>query len=318
MDETLMNLPRIEDFCSASQIRNDYLKTDGKPPAASKNTIYHYTSVDVLNEMCKDSGDLLATHFMSLNDSNEFFLGVQLALKELEKCPVLPREIRDVLPDFQKNARKQIVSFLRSESIVPWIVSFSQEPDSLSQWVSYTDRSRGGVAIGFDRNALQLAIKKQDAETGSTNAMLVSALTDCHYTNGNDAEDWLRKKFSSLISKNGNGVSSLREQQKRILAAVFLCATAIKNKSFSSERETRLVLIASHDAARPRYRFVGGKPRIETKLFGPGRELHKAISSVVISPQGNRSRLISAVNILRKQHGLKFPIYVSTSSYNGQ
>lgn len=316
MEETPMNLSRIEDFCSASRIRDEYLKTEGKPPVASKDTIYHYTSVDVLNEMCKEAGDLLATHFMSLNDSNEFFLGVQLALKELEKCPVLPAGIRAALPNFQKNASKQIVSFLRSETVVPWIVSFSQEPNSLSQWVSYVDRSRGGVAIGFDRNALQSAIKA--AESGSSNDRLVSELVECHYTKGNDAEDWLQKKLTSIISKSGNGTGSLRQQQKRILAAVILCAVAVKDESFVSERETRLALIASHDAARPRYRFVGGKPRIETKLFGPGRELHKAISSVVISPQGNRSRLISAVNILRKQHGLKFPIYVSTSSYNGQ
>ena len=316
MEETPMNLSRIEDFCSASRIRDEYLKTEGKPPVASKDTIYHYTSVDVLNEMCKEAGDLLATHFMSLNDSNEFFLGVQLALKELEKCPVLPAGIRAALPNFQKNASKQIVSFLRSETIVPWIVSFSQEPDSLSQWVSYTDRSRGGVAIGFDRNALQSAIKA--AESESPNVSLIAELAGCHYTKGNEAQVWLRKEMISVFSKNGINSSLIREQIKRILGAIILFAVAIKDESFSSEKETRLVLLASHKEVRSRYKFVGGKPRIATKLFGPGRQLSKAISSVVISPQGNRSRLISAVNILRQQHGLKFPIYVSTSSYNGQ
>lgn len=318
MDETLMSLSRIEDSCSASRILEDYLKTDGKPPAASKDTIYHYTSVDVLNEMCKESGDFLATHFMSLNDSNEFFLGVQLALKELEKCPALPARIRAGLPDFQKNAREQIVAFLRSESIVPWIVSFSQEADSLSQWVSYTDRLRGGVSIGFDRGALQTAVRETMEKTHSSNANLTAHLMRCHYTNGDDAEDWLRNAFASVMSKRRNKGMSLGIQKQRLLAAIILCAVAIKNESFSPEQETRLVLLASHDAASRRYRFVGGKPRIETKLFGWDYRMARAISSVVISPQGNRCRLISAVNILRQQHGLKFPIYVSTSSYNGQ
>lgn len=148
MDDVFRDIGKPDADCSVGQILNDYFQTDGEPPEPSEKTVYHYTSLAVLNEMCKESGDFFATHFMSLNDTHEFFLGVQIALEQLANCPTLPVKIRNNYPSFQNDARDNIVWLLRREGLSPWIVSFSKDPDSLSQWVAYTDRVQGGVAVG--------------------------------------------------------------------------------------------------------------------------------------------------------------------------
>lgn len=318
MNETFPFFREIENDCSIGHIVNDYLKTEEMPLKIPERTLFHYTSLDVMNEMCKENGDFLATHFMSLNDTHEFFLGVQLALRELESCPSLPEDILNDLPQFQTDARKRIVSLLNSGDISPWIVSFSKEPDSLSQWVSYTDRIQGGVAIGFDSSIIQKAIREEEDGPLFSTSKLSFHMTRCRYTNDNNAKDWLKTVFNNVTTSVPFKSASLNERKQRILATIVICAAAIKNKSFSPERESRLVVLCSQEELRKRYKFVGGKPRIETRLFGNKYKMAQAISSVVISPQGNRAKMISTVNLLRQKLGRDIPIWLSMSSYNGQ
>lgn len=318
MNETLHFLREIKNDCPIGHIVNDCLKTDEMPQKIPERTLFHYTSLDVMNEMCKENGDFLATHFMFLNDTHEFFLGVQLALRELESCSSLPKDLVKDLPQFQTDARNHIIRLLNSGNISPWIVSFSKEPDSLSQWVSYTDRIKGGVAIGFDSYAIQKAIREEEKAPLFPSVKLSFHMMRCRYTNDNNAKDWLKTVFSNVTTSGPFQAASLNERKQRILAAIIICAAAIKNKSFSPEMESRLVVLCSQEALRDRYKFVGGKPRIETRLFGNKYKLAQAISSVVISPHGNRAKLISTVNLLRLKLGRNIPIWLSMSSYNGQ
>lgn len=317
MDDLFRDIGNPDTNCSIDQILKDYFKTDGEPPEPSETTVYHYTSLAVLNEMCKDNGDFFATHFMSLNDTREFFLGVQIALEQLANCPTLPVKIRDNYPSFQSDARDNIVWLLRKEILSPWIVSFSKDPDSLSQWVAYTDRIQGGVAVGFDLRILQAAAKEAQARVLPP-ARISFHMTRCRYTDESDLPDRIIRFFKSVTTRPGFGRLTTMEQKRRLVAAVFLCAASIKHKSFSQEKEFRLVLLPSSSEVFRRYRFLGGKPRIKTDLFMGGNHLAQAISSIVISPQGDHRKLVTTVNLLRRQHNLKFPVFFSTSSYNGQ
>lgn len=258
MNETLPFFHEIENDCQIGQIVNDCLKTDEMPQKTSERSLFHYTSLDVLNEMCKENGDFLATHFMSLNDTHEFFLGVQLALRELESCSTLPQDIVKDLPQFQTDARNHIVRLLNSGDIIPWIVSFSKEPDSLSQWVSYTDRIKGGVAIGFDSYTIQKAIREEEKDPLYSSRKLSFHMMRCRYTNDNNAKDWLKTVFTNVTTSGPFKSAGLDERKQRILATIIICSAAIKNKSFSPERESRLVVLCSKDGLRERYKFVGG------------------------------------------------------------
>lgn len=302
---------------SVDEMRRQYLKVDGNPPKPSEKTVYHYTSLDVLNEMCKETGDLLCTHFMSLNDNQEFFLGIDTVLEKLSSVFSSSERKMQNLDLFQKNAPRMIVDHLRKESLVPWITSFSADPDSLYQWVAYTDRKQGGVAIGFDLPTLQ-----GKSKTVRSNPVLkgkISCLPErCLYADDAKISSHIRNAFSTAFSMLGNKRWPDKVRDMYLLAAVYVCASTIKNPSFSQEKEFRLIMIPTLKEVTRRYKFIGGKPRIATEFFGKNRELAKAISSVVISPHGDHAKLVSAVNLLRQQHGLKFQIYKSRSSYNGR
>ena len=95
--------------------------------------VFHYTSVDVFKKLIAPDGDLLLTRFDELNDDSEFEYGWQVVLNKLEWCSGI--------------SKLKLRLFVREMSIrrhegarVPWIMSFSEAPDSLSQWSMYTDR----------------------------------------------------------------------------------------------------------------------------------------------------------------------------------
>lgn len=302
---------------SADQLREQYLKIDGKTPAISRSTVYHYTSLNVLNEMCKENGDLFCTHFMSLNDNQEFFLGLSIVLNQLESVLRAKKTKPDVIELFQKITSRNVLHFLRTEAIAPWITSFSDDPDSLYQWVAYTDRKEGGVAIGFDIGLLREKEKLIQTNPDSKRA-IGCRFEKCLYTDDHNLSIHVRRFLDEELNLTISAPSKYKNKQIEILATIYILASTIKNPSFCQEKESRLIMLPTLPEASIRYRFVGGKPRIATKFFGQSRELAEAITSVVISPHGDRAKLISAVNLLRRQLGLKFPIYVSCSSYNGR
>ena len=295
-------------------MRKHYLKVDGNPPKPSDKTVFHYTSLDVLNEMCKEDGDLLCTHFMSLNDSQEFFYGANIVLNKLPSILSRKGIQMQKLGYSRQKIYTEVLQRLRAENIAPWITSFSSDPDSLYQWVAYTDRKQGGVAIGFNTSLLNTKVTDVQRNP-NLNKLIGCRLEKCRYTDSVNLDSYVYRVVSSMLAQPAKNNTDF---ETSIVAAVYVLASTIKNCSFSQEKESRLILLPTRKEALRRYKFVGGKPRIATEFFGKNRELAKAISSVVISPHGDRDKLVSTVNLLRQQYGLKFQIYQSDSSYNGR
>ena len=302
-----------QDF-AVETMRKRYLKVDGNPPKPSDKTVFHYTSLDVLNEMCKEDGDLLCTHFMSLNDSQEFFYGVNIVLNKLPSILSRKGIQMQKLGYSRQKIYTEVLQRLRAENIAPWITSFSSDPDSLYQWVAYTDRKQGGVAIGFNTSLLNTKVTDVQRNP-NLNKLIGCRLEKCRYTDSVNLDLYVYRVVSSMLAQPAKNNTDF---ETSIVAAVYVLASTIKNCSFSQEKESRLILLPTRKEALRRYKFVGGKPRIATEFFGKNRELAKAISSVVISPHGDRDKLVSTVNLLRQQYGLKFQIYQSDSSYNGR
>lgn len=109
--------------------------------------LYHYTGcLGVLGII--ESNNLWATEYQSLNDSTEIIFGTQKLITVLEKfyednksdSAILLRKLCDYYKEHGD---------LRRAVFNTSIISFSEEPDVLSQWRAYSDQAEG-YCIEFD------------------------------------------------------------------------------------------------------------------------------------------------------------------------
>ena len=107
--------------------------------------LYHYTSLDSLRGIVEND-ELWLSHLFFQNDSEEYKYGIQLINEELEEQDdkVKDRSSRIIL-----KALTEGLEILKKRS--GFSLSFSEQPDSLSQWRAYANQ---GVAIGFKKEEL--------------------------------------------------------------------------------------------------------------------------------------------------------------------
>ncbi len=109
--------------------------------------LFHYTNSKGISGII-ESNHLWATEFQSLNDATELFHGAGLLVDELEMygnenggdISVLLRK----LSNFYRKHGEAYRSFFET-----YIISFSEDPDVLSQWRAYSDQAKG-CCIEFD------------------------------------------------------------------------------------------------------------------------------------------------------------------------
>ena len=121
--------------------------------------LYHYTSIETLqlimqdfehNEIC-----MRATHADFLNDPQEYFFASKLfkeSLKDYEKKNNILQENSIFEYIFPENG-KSILNEISEISGNPYLISFSNDGDSLSMWRSYA-KNGSGICIGLDKNML--------------------------------------------------------------------------------------------------------------------------------------------------------------------
>ena len=112
--------------------------------------IYHYTSVDVFEKMLHDDSDFYLSESSLLNDRKELYAGIEFLYRyQRDKG----RELFAGLPECF------VLEYVGNPTEEPWVMCFSSDADSLGQWISYTDRQNGGVAVGFDIDELFNRVK---------------------------------------------------------------------------------------------------------------------------------------------------------------
>lgn len=274
--------------------------------------IYHYTSVDVFEKMLHDDSDFYLTESSLLNDRKELYAGIEFLYR------------------YQKNKGEELFAGL-TESFVrghvenpteePWVMCFSSDADSLGQWISYTDRRNGGVAVGFDIDDLFNLVKngyEKWSDVDDKDGCLMY-LVPCFYEK-RDADD-----ISRLVEFLFGGY---REHQLVInhchddltrrsitMELILILSSMIKHESFHAEKEWRIVFLPHSEKRVATYKFLGGKPRLPSKMFNAERKLRDAIVSVITSPHGTGT---SAVQKLLKLCGrVDIVPQCSNSPYNG-
>ena len=125
---------------------------------AEPEVVYHYTTMDTLMKIAKDAS-IWATSISYLNDTSEGQHFLQLVRDRIPRYGRLHTlEDKDIFAEFLKASDRGFESR-------PFVASFSQEGDSLSQWRSYCPNGNG-VSIGFRVDCLERAFVERVPDYG--------------------------------------------------------------------------------------------------------------------------------------------------------
>ena len=284
------------------------INVDGK----EVKPIYHYTSVDVFEKMLHDGADFYLSESSLLNDSAEFKTGLRILDEYREKVGA------DV---FEGLTPGHVEAWVQNPAEEPWIMCFSADADSLGQWISYTDRAKGGVSVGFDIGSLQHKIKNGYAKWVCEDKRFGCPmyLVPCFYTKKDSLAilnllDFMFGEYRHTALKHYPH-DDVMSRRSVIMEIMLIFCSMIKHESFHSEKEWRLVFIPHSEERILQYSFLGGKPRLRSRMFEDNGMLRNEILDVVVSPHGTSTRAIAR---LMRLWGMRAGLpRLSKSPYNG-
>lgn len=260
--------------------------------------IWHYTSTNILNEFLKDDAKLYATHIAFLNDTHEGIFSDSLLKKYIES--LLAYADNDEFTDNEINQRIKKGDFFSR-----FVTSFSKVGDELPLWRGYAQN--GGFSIGFDRAELKKYLIKPNDDS------IEYKITDCIYNL--DKQQELTEKIEDLAntikSHKEAVIEDYRIQQE--IDGIIQNLMYIKHKSFSYEKEVRLLACKKNGSALEAVEIIGNKPRIEVK-FKNDKIIRDFIREIKVSPHGNveQNRLLAEILVVR--YGLESRISISDSN----
>jgi hypothetical protein len=196
----------------------------GLPP-----TLYHYTSQKGLVGIISTKS-IWATDIFFLNDASEFQYSENILANEIDnylktaKFKEDESKLLNLLPDVTKSVR---------EVYKPFVCSFSEESDLLSQWRGYCSQV-SGFSIGFDTKIMMENLKKHSFE-----------ISQCNYKIEEQKLIILKliKEFVIGFRKIENkNIEKVTELALKFQSAFYGNVPRLKDQSFKEEKEWRFVL----------------------------------------------------------------------------
>lgn len=318
-------------------------------PETNCETIYHYTSLNVLWEFLKPDYDFWCTYCRSLSDPTEFQTGIFAVTRFLKRF-------------FQKEKFENAFTYMlalcgdHGLNYTPWTLSFSTAEDDTGQWRQYTNRDDGGCAIGFNRKMIVSTLCNEH-NMSQNNWAFVTLLPCVYLEDGaeNKIERLFQYAFTTLVQKLKEVFKDDKDGDQIAIGLVgLLLASLMKHKDFRQEKEWRLVVLPLElNAVAENVEMIGGKSRIRTGLWGAaldrpfkkasGREREMSgpvsqvkvnagsvlsqrvgdlIERIIISPHGpsndllDRGKLFVALRGLKNDNGSL--VVPSESPYRGE
>lgn len=198
--------------------------------------LYHYTNTQGLFGIIK-SGKIWASSYRYMNDSQEFEYGFDLIEDIYPKQDTYPLRSNISDQSFAEHLRKKKWDY---EYDCLFVASFSEDGNLLSQWRAYAG-PHSGYAIGFRTTKLENGVArlvKCEYDKEKQKVALKSLI--------DNGLPILRESFQSgLEEQDDNGHSNLTDYFNKVDATVSKIAqvaTSFKHKSFSEEKEWRLVV----------------------------------------------------------------------------
>lgn len=129
--------------------------------------LYHYTNMDGARSIISNEKKLWASSFETMNDNKELRHGLSMAKSDI---PIFLKQIAidDLLRGITANWDSLIENEIKSPRMRPYILCFTESPESKLHWERYADSSRG-VALEF---------KNTFALKNSANGFLVKVIYD--------------------------------------------------------------------------------------------------------------------------------------------
>lgn len=138
--------------------------------------LFHYTNQEGFLGIIKNK-EIWASHTQYLNDQKEYIHAIDLVKDVIDNVKQnYPSELEQRILDEMKEGING------NESMNVCVCSFSEDPDSLSQWRAYGGSS--GFSIGFDSTFLKSVISKHNFKlapclyTESEQTLLLEAVVD--------------------------------------------------------------------------------------------------------------------------------------------
>lgn len=269
----------------------------------------HYTTTSGLLGMFKDYTDeqpnikLWATHYLYMNDPEEFKLGTKLCneiIEQIESEQNIPREYRvknfvesapyiDALGDYRRTSAGQ--------SVCPYIISFSKAYDSLHMWDMYASNGNG-IALVFNyQKLLEAGILTKDCFY--CNPCCDNILSCISNTFKKDILDIYNEedKYTPLdLVKESMKVGDKALFYKRIHTIYTLVngfiGIRIKNYAYSIEEEARITIRKNEDTKLlfrdrkgillPYIEFPIPFDCVEYILIGPTADFYRVRESILI------------------------------------
>lgn len=283
----------------------------------SKGPYFHYTSLknslNILNCVSLDESatrqlkcskygiELYASHFLYLNDKEEFTNGLEKLLKVLKSQEKRYKNHSDIVCILNEYINQYNGIKSSNDSIIAglpnhYIISFCKNGNLLGQWKFYGKDS--GIAIEFDLdNCIIIGNKSKKQE-------LVHP-TQCKLYDIVYEEDTQKQKFQEAFSSFYKNEYNLRCSAMQSL----MLASYMKHVSFKEEEECRLLIplvyFPQHEdesclLERINYRESNGiiKPYIKVQLYRCDHKNKTPIKSITVGPGENQEQIFNALILL--------------------
>lgn len=235
--------------------------------------LYHYTNAEGLIGIIK-SRSIWHTHYGFLNDPTELRHGIHLTHEKLAdlKATTNHEQIRI----FSDKVVERFQYGFWDKKIALFIASFSQDSDTLSQWIKYGDNARG-FCIGFSHNVFS-NVESDEKTVKNKSYIRKVSYDDYDSFDGNDRA--IQKAIEAINSashqyalkeqcqKNEDFLISL--STKMISYPLLWNCVSSKHKCYEDEQEVRqiIMVIGEDNKDRIKVRSRGGRliPYIEQPL----------------------------------------------------
>lgn len=270
----------------------------------SEGRFFHYTSLASAKDMLKIENKqmvLFASHFLFLNDSQEFKEGLALLINKLNDMS----NRKDLNSEIVQTCQKYKERFSKDpdllETVYPnhFIISFCKEGNSLGQWKYYGKDS--GIAIEYDLRNLNY----DGNYTWKRKQLGTHPIYDVLYEKGKK-EEAIQDILNSM-----NDIEDNFEYQSEI---IIMCACAavsfMKSRFFDKEEEARLLFAPifnghmemsekNYPMRLVHYRETGGKIKPYLKISVQHKDTASVpIKSITIGPGYNQMQIFNAIVML--------------------
>lgn len=294
------------------------------------NIVYHYTSIDALwhlIESIKDSKNkdcfiFRATHIMFMNDPQEFIYGQKIlrdVFFEIENELEIDDEHRlsgiwDKAEKDSQNKDMSLLNYLKNNTEIPYVISFSRLEDNLPMWLNYGNSGKG-VNLVFEDN------RNQPYKVKIINGKRIpyeNFYTSDVYYRDLPKDSSLYKLILDTIILYKNDIKDGYTDMKGpyLDALIQIAAPLIKTSFYENEKEVRVFKSVGygifenvekiHFRANSNYNLI---PYIDVEIP------HNQLKAVRIGPLANYELTRMALDLMKKKYNLQFDIIPSEVQY---